>query len=214
MKSRNVPRFGNPCANLYRAIENATTYEDAISTLERIFVKQKNEFFARRVLATRSQKSEETLEEYYRSLHELVKDCDFQAATADRNRGDAIRDSLISGLRSGFIRQRLLENKRLRLSTTFERARTLDHVQQNAESYSQSQLMAANRQKSSSSNSSDDVGTELPEENTLSSLVGKKLWRLRARWSLLDVVQFIFQTKSDSFASFFIDSLFFKSFPM
>ena len=35
------------------------------------------------------------------------------------------------------------------------------------------------------------------------------LWRLRARWSLLDVVQSVSQTKSDCLSAFLIDSVIF-----
>ena len=42
----------------------------------------------------------------------------------------------------------------------------------------------------------------------------KGLWRLRARWTLLDVVQSISHTKSGCFSTCFIDSAFFYLFPI
>ena len=48
-----------------------------------------------------------------------------------------IRDAFINGLLSNVIRQRLLENKTLDLSSAFDQARSLDVAQQNSNLYSQ-----------------------------------------------------------------------------
>ena len=48
---------------------------------------------------------------------------------------EAIRDAFISGILSGSIRQRLLENKTLDLQTAFDEARALDMSQKTSETY-------------------------------------------------------------------------------
>ena len=94
-------------------------------------------------MAIRSQHSVESIQEYFRELCELAKDCNFKDVSADENRNQAIRDSFISGLASGFIRQRLLENQTLDLKTAYDQARTLDSAQRNSESYTQPRMAAS-----------------------------------------------------------------------
>ena len=111
--------------------------------LNSIYVKTKNEIYARRRLSTRSQHFDKSIEEYFRELCELAKDCYFQAATADENRNEAIRDLFISGLVSAFIRLSLLENRTLVLKTAYEQAKTLDTARRNSKLYMQSKLIAS-----------------------------------------------------------------------
>ena len=62
------------------------TYDGAIATLESIFIRKKNEIFARHLLATRRQKSGETLNEYIQELKVLAKDINFKSLTAEQNK--------------------------------------------------------------------------------------------------------------------------------
>ncbi|KAK3878332.1 hypothetical protein Pcinc_016916 [Petrolisthes cinctipes] len=101
-----------------------------------MFVKPTNEVFVRHRLATRRQQSGETLDEYFRTLNVLSKDCNFKAVTAIQHCEEFIRDAFISGLQSPLIRQRLLENKTLDLATMFDQARALESAQKDSESYS------------------------------------------------------------------------------
>ena len=80
--------------------------------LKELFVKPKNEVFARHVLATRSQQMAESLDEY---LQVLKAGCNYQVVTSVQNKDNAIRDAFITGLQSSHLRQRLLENKTLDL---------------------------------------------------------------------------------------------------
>ena len=127
----------------YCSIESATTYDDALSILKSIYIKPKNEVFARHLLAIRSQHSDDSIKEYFRELCELAKDCNFKDVSADENRNQAIRDSFIGGLDSGFIRQCLLENQTLDLKTAYDQARTLGSTQRNSESYTQPRMAAS-----------------------------------------------------------------------
>lgn len=120
---------------IYETISECNTYNDAISTLRAQYVKPTNEVFARHRLATRRQQVGESLDEYLQVLKILSKDCNFQAVTATQHCEEFIRDAFISGLHSSLIRQRLLENKTLDLSTMFDQARALDLAQKNSECY-------------------------------------------------------------------------------
>lgn len=106
-----------------------------------MYVKPKNEVFARHLLATRRQESSESLDAYLQALKSLGKDCNFQAVTANQNRDDYIRDSFINGLQSNAIRQRLLENETLTLQTAFDQARALESAQKQSASYSTNPYM-------------------------------------------------------------------------
>ena len=77
----------------------------------------------------------ERLNEYFWALKTLSKDCNFQAVSATQHCEEYIKDAFISGLLSQSIRQRLLENKTLDLSTMVDQARTLDSAQRNTELY-------------------------------------------------------------------------------
>ena len=101
-------------------------------------MKPANEIFARHLLATRKQQSNETLDEFLQSLKILSRDCNFKNVDAVIYRNECIRNSFISGLAWNAIRQRLLENTSTELQIIFSQARALEIAQKNAESYSAS----------------------------------------------------------------------------
>ena len=107
--------------------------------MEALFVKPTNEIYARHLLATRRQRTNETLDEYLQVLKTLSKDCNFKNATAVQYRDESIRDAFITGLLSNSIRQILLENKTLDLKTMFDQARYLESAMKSSESYTASQ---------------------------------------------------------------------------
>ena len=121
--------------NVYEYIEDCKDYKSAICVLEQLFVKTPNEIFARHLLATRRQKSGETLTEFLQELRKLSKDCNLKNVTAEQYREELVRDSFINGLLSPLIRQRLLENKQLDLQTAFDQENALDLAQKNSEAY-------------------------------------------------------------------------------
>ena len=94
--------------SIFQHIEECIDYEAAIGILQALFVKPRNEIFARHILATRCQQPHETLDEYLQALKTLSKDCNFQSVAASKYREESIRDAFISGLRSPSIRH--LEN--------------------------------------------------------------------------------------------------------
>ena len=122
---------------IYKCLSRCQNYDASISTLDGMFIKKKNSIFARYLLATRCQETEESLELYLQNLKILSHNCDFTALTASQARDITIRDAFISGVRSNQIRQRMLENKELDLATTYELALTLDLAQKQSDLYSQ-----------------------------------------------------------------------------
>ena len=120
---------------VYDYIAECETYDDAVSVLESLYVKPKNEIFARHLLATRKQEAGESLDQYLQSLQQLSRDCNFKAVSAEQARDELIRDAFINGLSSVHIRQRLLENKTLDLRTAVDQARALESAQRHSESY-------------------------------------------------------------------------------
>ena len=104
--------------------------------LQEQFIKKKNQVYARHILYTRKQKSEESIEVYLTSLKQLSKECNFRAVTAQAHQEEAVRDSFINGLKSSSIRQRILEEMgTVTLQQVWEKARSMETAQKNAESY-------------------------------------------------------------------------------
>lgn len=121
--------------NIYEFITDCSTYDAAINTLKSLYVKEKNEIFLRYKLASRHQHEGESIDEYMQALVTLGKDCSFKAVTAQENRDDYTRDSFINGLRSTVIRQRLLENKILKLEDALNQARSLEMAEEHSKAY-------------------------------------------------------------------------------
>ncbi|XP_068227880.1 uncharacterized protein [Palaemon carinicauda] len=120
---------------LFKIIKSATIYAAAISQLKARFVKQKSEVFARYKLATYKQQSGETLDAFLDNLKGLASEYSFTDCTATRAEKLAIRDSYITAMASNAIRQRLLENLSLDLSTAVKQARALEMFQLHSASY-------------------------------------------------------------------------------
>ena len=118
---------------------DATTYDNAIQTLEQLFVKPQSVIFN---LATTKQTVGESVHQFVLSLETLSKNCQFTAVTADVYRQEYIRDAFINGLNSNIIRQRLLENNNLTLTEAFQQARTLELAQKQSDSYTSSSMGA------------------------------------------------------------------------
>lgn len=120
---------------VYEYIADCDDYDSAITTLEKMYVKPKNEVFARHLLSTRKQLTSESLHEFLQALKQLSGDCNFKAVTAEKYKEYAVRYAFISGLRSSVISQRLLENRTLELQDAFEKALALDVAQKSSDSY-------------------------------------------------------------------------------
>ena len=109
-------------------------YERAVSKLQQLYVNPLNEIHARYILLMCRQKPEEVLDEYPLNLRHLSGDCNYKAVSAEEHRAEAIR-----GLLPIKVRQQLLENVTLDLTTAFDQARALEQAQKTSKSYSISQ---------------------------------------------------------------------------
>ena len=105
-----------------------------LTILESQFVKPRNEVYARHKLVTRNQSSAETVDEFLQVLKTLSADCNFREVTADEHRKQYIRDAFVRGLRSDWIRQRLLESRELHLDAAFDKARALEAAREQSKS--------------------------------------------------------------------------------
>ena len=128
---------------MYEHISECKDYKLAIATLDSIFIKPTNDIFNRHLLATRKQQAGESITEFLAALRNLSKECNYKAVTADAYRSEAMRDAFITGLLSGVIRHRLLENQTLTLDQAVDQARALDQAQRNSETYAVPGIMAA-----------------------------------------------------------------------
>lgn len=149
--------FNYVAPSVYEYIADCSTYEDAIDTLQTLYVKPKNEVYARHQLATRRQQTGETLDEFLQALKRLSGDCNYEAVSAEKCKEEAIRDAFITGLLSNIIRQRLLENKTLDLPTAFDQARALEQAQKSSEAYATPSFSAA------AASSSDGVDAQVTD---------------------------------------------------
>ena len=101
LPSKDLDKFGvltnfvSP--TVFEYIEECSTFESALETLQNIYVKPTNEIYARHLRATQRQQSGETLDEYLQALKVLSKECNFQSVTAAKYCEEYIRDAFISG---------------------------------------------------------------------------------------------------------------------
>ena len=133
--------FNHVSHRIYLYIEESATYEAAKAILDRIYLKPKNEIFARHLLTTTKQESDESLSEFARKLKERAKDCNFEAVTAEQHRDNMLRDAFIGGLSSSSIRQRLLEEQRLNFQEALNKAELLDRAQKQASFFARSHFL-------------------------------------------------------------------------
>jgi len=131
----------SPFPAIYEYVEDVQSYEGAVEILKKACKKHKNPVFARHLLATRGQRSDESLAEFVQALKVLEKDCEFKDVTAAKNQ-DLIRDAFINGITSSTIRQRLLEHSELDIRTAIDLADSLDMAQKQSASCSSCKVSA------------------------------------------------------------------------
>ena len=122
-------------APIYKLTSEETTYESTITALQNLFVKPRNEIYARHMLATAKQDAGESVDEFILRINKLSQNCDFTAVSAQEYKDDMKRDSFINGLSSNFIRQRLLENRTLTFTEAHEKARSIELAKLNCKTY-------------------------------------------------------------------------------
>jgi len=97
--------------SVYPCVEDAADYEDVVPILKSLYVKPKNNVYARHLLVSRHQLQGETLPEYLQVLKSLAKDCTFSEVTAATYREKLTRDAFINGLSSASIRHTSREQR-------------------------------------------------------------------------------------------------------
>jgi len=155
--------------DVYSYISECASYNDAISSLEGLYVKPCNIIFARHLLTTCKQQPGQSLDDFFQKLRQLSRDCDYKAVTAEVYRNEAIHDAFISGISSIPIRLRLLENtseESMKLDAIFNQARSLDIAQRNSENFNLSQATTGFEDNSSLNATKDlpNVGRSLERE--------------------------------------------------
>ena len=174
-------------APIHKLISEETTYESAITALQNLFVKPKNETYARHMLATAKQDTGESFDEFILRINKLCQDCDFTAVSAQEYKDDMKRDSFINGLSSNFIRQRLLENRTLTFTEAYEKTRSIELTKLNCETYtcqnrSSRQMCALQKDETKSKESNVSViASKKQFRNFTCYFCGESKWHPRSR---------------------------------
>ena len=79
---------------IYKLISEETTYESAITALQNLFAKPKNETYAQHMLATVKQDTGESFDEFILRINKLCQDCNFTAVSVQEYKDDMKRDFL------------------------------------------------------------------------------------------------------------------------
>ncbi|XP_072340617.1 uncharacterized protein [Scyliorhinus torazame] len=116
-------------------IWDAPPYSEAMTLLKGHYVKLVNQVYARRLLAMRRQLPRETLDDFLRALQILSRNCDCQAVSAVQHTELLIRDAYVTGMKSTYVCQRLLEGGTLDHAETRQLANSLEVNSRNLESY-------------------------------------------------------------------------------
>ena len=94
----------NNASKLYRLLNDCPDYKRAVSKLQQLYDKPKNEIHVGYILLMCHQKPKEILGKYLLKLRHLSEDCNYKAVSAEEHKTKAIRDTLISGQLSINIR--------------------------------------------------------------------------------------------------------------
>ena len=78
--------------SIYEYISEFGSYEEAIKTMESVYVKLKYVILAQHVLSTWEQKPVETLDKYLNELKTLAKDRDFKEGSSEQCKSEIILD--------------------------------------------------------------------------------------------------------------------------
>ena len=130
-------------AEIFPYVEDADNYDSIIATLRQLYVKPKNNIYARHPLVSRKQVPSETVSEYLLALRLLAKDCVFQEVTASIYCDELIWDSFINGLSSAAIRQRLWKTEDITLQRASEMAESLERVHKQQTSMDSHNIVAS-----------------------------------------------------------------------
>ena len=160
-------------AEVYTYVSSTSDFKNAISTLQKLYEKPKNEIFARHLLATKKQDPGERIDHFYQTLLQLSKDCEFKDVTSTEHCNGYIRDSFIAGLSSSYIRQRLLENNSLTLQEALDKARSLETAQTQAAVYTNSTIVSSSETATCAHTESIQLPTDYEHQSSNTCAVSK-----------------------------------------
>ncbi|XP_059822168.1 uncharacterized protein LOC132392364 [Hypanus sabinus] len=118
---------------VYSMIRDQPSYQGAMDTLKRQYLRPVNTVYARHHLATWQQRAAESSAEFVRALQTLVWACDWRGLTAEQHAELLVRDAFVTGIRSMYVRQWLLEHTDLTLHSAAELADMLEAALHNAD---------------------------------------------------------------------------------
>ena len=118
--------------SVYTYISECKNFNNAITRLNQAYAKLVNEVFARYLLNTCQQNEAESLEHFLERPKSSSSNCNFSDCTSAQIKEAAVRDAFISGLQSGYIRQRILKDNILELIDVVDKARRLEEARRNA----------------------------------------------------------------------------------
>ena len=95
-------------SSIYNYIEQTNNYGQAITLLERAYIKARNKIMAWHLLSTQTQLPGKSINKFFDNLRRLAKDSNFEAVDAQTHQQNMIRDAFIKWLESAGICQRLL----------------------------------------------------------------------------------------------------------
>lgn len=121
---------------VYSMFSSLTTYDAAITRLEEQYTFQENVVYARHLLATRRQLPGESVQDFARTLRNIIQRCGCQAVDAATYEDELMRDALVTGLSSKQARTRLLEQKALTFDQAIQSAAAVVSAIDKADEYS------------------------------------------------------------------------------
>jgi hypothetical protein len=122
-------------SNVCQYISETKKYSDALSILDALYTKQRNEIFARHCLASRNQQAGESVTEYLEVLKQMSKDCNFKAASAELFENEYIRRCFYSRFEVSAYSTKVTCNATVTLEAIFDQARALELAERHSASY-------------------------------------------------------------------------------
>ncbi|XP_041350800.1 uncharacterized protein LOC121369792 [Gigantopelta aegis] len=109
--------------------EDANDIDDVLRKFEQFCIGEANGIYETFLFNKRNQEEGETIDTYVTSLRKLVKTCNFNTYE-----DHMLRDRIVLGVRDDTVRQKLLEDRKLTLSSCIEvcRAHESSHIQAKA----------------------------------------------------------------------------------
>ncbi|XP_072354072.1 uncharacterized protein [Scyliorhinus torazame] len=120
---------------IFPLIRDVLTYSEAMELMKGHYVRPVNQLYSRHLLSTKQQLPGESLDDFWRALHILGRNCDCQAVSAVHRTELLIRDAFVMGMGSAYVHQRLLERGTLDLAGTRQLANLLTVASRNIQSY-------------------------------------------------------------------------------